>query len=360
MRGSRRNRTPAAGQSSGGSSLLTFLALAVIGAFIFAMIRRENERAYQQHEADRAVEASRGAVFARGDLTETLELCSEGWQNRMGLYHTPIAIAWTRTAVDAYFLSGVDAASVRQIRCDAKGLEMGPRVAFPIEEKLPAEAAEPENAEGAQADWQAAIDRTATGTFQAGEVAVELLRHPFTGRALTRRWRGGPEGATATLDPPDAAPFAFLPASTTFPVVGKAPPSLRPLERKRWITQSSEAFSLLARELPKGALISELTLSEDEIEVQIAHETPAFDGRPPVPYGDKEFDEYGIADAGYWYPREIPGFGCGKGATLAEVITTFGVAKRLRGSEPITTAWFSCSTAYSNGRTGVWHFMPSR
>ena len=97
MRGSRRNRTPAAGQSSGGSSLLTFLALAVIGAFIFAMIRRENERAYQQHEAGRAVEASRGAVFARGDLTETLELCSEGWQNRMGLYHTPIAIAWTRT-----------------------------------------------------------------------------------------------------------------------------------------------------------------------------------------------------------------------------------------------------------------------
>jgi hypothetical protein len=335
------------------------MALAAIGGFVYDMVRRDNEQARQQHEADLAVEASREAVFARGDLSEMLELCSKGWQDGMSLYYTPVAIAWTRTAVDAYFLSGTDVASVRQIKCDAKGVEPGPRVELPIGEKMPAEAAEGRDGDEAQGEWQAAINRTATGTFAAGEVAVELLRHPYTGQAVSRRWRGGPEGASATLDPPDAAPFAFLPASTTFPFVGKAPPALRPLERKRWITQSAEAFALLAREMPKGALISELTLEEDEIEVQIAAQTPAFDGRPPVPYGDKSFDEYGIADAGYWYPREIPGFGCARGTTLANVMAAFAVAKQGRGSNPITTAWYSCSTAYSNGLTGTWHFMPA-
>ena len=340
-------------------NLSGLIGFAVFGFFIYDMARRDNERARQQHAADLAVEASRQAVFARGDLAETLKLCSEGWQNRMSFYYTPVAIAWTRTAVDAYFLSGTDVASVRQVKCDAKGVEPGPRVEFPIEEKMPAEAAQERDADEAQGEWQAAINKTSTGKFDAGEVAVELLRHPFTGQAISRRWRGGPEGASATLDPPDAAPFAFLPASTTFPFVGKAPPALRPLARKRWITQSAEAFALLAREMPKGAHISELTLEEDEIKVQIAATTPAFDGKPPVPFGDKSFDEYGIADAGYWYPREIAGFGCVRGTTLANVMAAFAIAKNARGSNPITTAWYSCSTAYSNGLTGTWHFMPS-
>jgi hypothetical protein len=340
-------------------NLSGLIGFAAFGFFIYDMARRDKEQARQQHEADLAMEASRQAVFARGDLAEMLKLCSEGWQSRMSFYYTPVAIAWTRTAVDAYFLSGTDVASVRQVKCDAKGVEPGPRVEFPIEEKMPAEAAQERDADEAQGEWQAAINRTSTGKFDAGEVAVELLRHPFTGQAISRRWRGGPEGASAALDPPDAAPFAFLPASTKFPVVGKAPPALRPLERKRWITQSAEAFALLAREMPKGAHISELTLEEDEIKVQIAATTPAFDGRPPVPYGDKSFDEYGVADAGYWYPREIPGFGCVRGTTLANVMAAFALAKNARGPYPITTAWYSCSTAYSNGLTGSWHFMPS-
>lgn len=344
-------------KGSWSSNVPGLILVAVLGGFFFDMVRRDNEQARKQREADMAAEASRQAVFARGDLSEILKLCSEGWQSRMSFYHSPVAIAFTRAGIDAYFLSGMDVTSVRQVTCDAKGVEPGPRVLHPLEEKMPAEAVD-DREDDLQAEWSTAIAWASTGTLGAGEVAIELLWHPLARQPLSRRWHGGPEGATATLDPPDAVPFAFLPASA-FPVVGKAPPALRPLPRKRWIAQSGEAFALLARELPKGARISELTLEEDKIDVQIDWKTPAFDGKPPVPYGDKSFDEYGIADAGYWYPREIPGFGCAGGAALADVTTAFAVAKSRRGSNPIERAWYSCSTAFSNGRTGVWHFMPA-
>ena len=131
------------------------------------------------------------------------------------------------------------------------------------------------------------------------------------------------------------------------------------MPRKRWIAQEGEAFALVAKELPKGARIAELTLAEDEIDVQIEWKTPAFDGKPPAPYGDKTFDEYGIASLDWWYPRESPGFGCPVGVPLADVITSFGVAKAQRGGSPIERAWYSCSPAYSNGRTGTWHLVPS-
>ena len=333
-----------------------FVMVAVIGGFVYDMVRRDNEQARLQHEADIAVQSARGAVFARGDLAEMLELCREGWKG-VSFHYEPVALAWTRQGLDAYFRQGIDEASVRQVRCDAQGVSQGPRVEHPLLEKLPAETTS-ERDERFWSDWSAAIRRHSAQKFGPGGVAFELLLHPFTGLALSRRWHGGPEGATATLDPPDAAPFAFL-ASAPFPVVGKAPAALRPLPRKRWIAQEGEAFALLAKELPKGARIAELTLDEDEIDVQIEWKTPAFDGKPPVPYGDKSFDEYGFADMDWWYPREIPGFGCPVGAPLADVITSFGVAKAQRGGTPIERAWYSCSPAYSNGRTGTWHLVPS-
>ena len=338
-------------------TFLTLLAVGVMGAFIYDTVRRDNEQARQQHQADLAAQAARGAVLARGDFAEMLALCREGWKG-VSFHSDPVALAWTRQGVDAYFLQGTDATSLRQVRCDAQGVTSGPRVEHPLQEKLPAEATI-EQGEQFWSDWLAAIARQSAQKFQPGDVAFELLLHPFTGVALTRRWLGGPEGATATVDPADAAPFAFLPASGAFPIVGKAPAALKPLPRKRWIAQEGEAFALLARQLPKGARISELTIDEDEIDVQIEWKTPAFDGKPPVPYGDKSFDEYGLADTDWWYPREIPGFGCPVGAPLAELITSFGVAKAQRGGRPIERAWYSCSPAYSNGRTGTWNLVPS-
>ena len=196
-----------------------FVMVAVIGGFVYDMVRRDNEQARLQHEADIAVQSARGAVFARGDLAEMLELCREGWKG-VSFHYEPVALAWTRQGLDAYFRQGIDEASVRQVRCDAQGVSQGPRVEHPLLEKLPAETTS-ERDERFWSDWSAAIRRHSAQKFGPGGVAFELLLHPFTGLALSRRWHGGPEGATATLDPPDAAPFAFL-ASAPFPVVGKA------------------------------------------------------------------------------------------------------------------------------------------
>jgi hypothetical protein len=339
------------------SVLPTVISIAVVGGFVYKMVQQDNERVREQQQANQAEQNAREAVFGRGDLAETLALCREGWKNA-SFYQDPIAIAWTRRGIDAYFWQGTDGTSVRQVRCDGQGVRLGPRVDHPLQEKLPAEAVK-EVDERVGAAWSAAISRAAARKFGPGDVAFELLLHPFTGAVLSRRWSGGPEGATATLDPKDAPPFAFLPAEA-FPAVGKAPVAIRPRERRRWLAQDGAAFSLLWKELPKGARVSELTLDEDKIDVTIAWQTPAFDGKPPVPYGQKTFDEYGVADAGFWYPREIPGFGCAKGEPLSDVITAFGIAKAQRGSMALTGAWYSCSTAYSNGRSGVWHLTPTR
>jgi len=105
----------------------------------------------------------------------------------------------------------------------------------------------------------------------------------------------------------------------------------------------------------RQAKVSELRIDEGEMKVTIDWKTPAFNDRPPVPYGEKTFDEYGIASMDYWYPREIPGFGCPAGTPLADVITSYGIAKAQRGSQPVTIASYSCS----NGRKGVWRLAPS-
>jgi hypothetical protein len=89
--------------------------------------------------------------------------------------------------------------------------------------------------------------------------------------------------------------------------------------------------------------------------VQIEWPTPAFDGDPPAPYGDKSFDEYGVAGSDWWYPRTEPGFGCREGQDLSAVRAAYEqAAARLAGHTP-AFAWFSCSPAYSNGKRGAWH-----
>ena len=105
----------------------------------------------------------------------------------------------------------------------------------------------------------------------------------------------------------------------------------------------------------RQAKVSELRIDEGEMKVTIDWKTPAFNDRPPVPYGEKTFDEYGIASMDYWYPSEIPGSGCPAGTPLADVYASYGLAKAQRGSWPVTLAVYSCS----NGPKGVWRLTPS-
>jgi hypothetical protein len=342
----------AAERGSWWGHLRTLILFAIMGGIFYEMHRREQDQSRQEQRATQVAQNAREAVLARGDFGEMLRLCREGW-NGIGLWDEPVAMAWTRRGIDAYFLQGPDTTSVRQVRCDGQGVRRGPRVDRPLRETLPAEAAREPDKE-AEAAWAAAISGAATQKFGPGDVAFELLRHPFTGAVLSRRWSGGPEGATATLDPKGAPSFAFLPAER-FPAVGKAPPALRSRERKHWLTQDAAAFALLTKELPKGARVSELRIDEGEINVTIDWKTPNFNDRPPAPYGEKTFDECGIAHMDYWYPREIPGSGCAAGTPLADVYASYGLAKAQRGSWPVTIASYSCS----NGPKGVWRLTPS-
>ena len=341
-----------------GNQLPGVVLAAVVAAGVAFFIQRESAReAAQYREEQEGLRSSRANVFAAGDLGEMLSLCREGWEAQAQLHHDPVAIAWTRRGVDAYFFDGADSSSLRQVRCDAEGVSRGPRVLHPLAAHLPAEAAS-ERDDRAQGEWPAAIARFSSLHFEPEDLAFELVLHPATGVPLARRWRTGPERASAALDPADAPSFAFLPASPGFePFPASLAPALRPLPRSRWLNDAAPAFALLAKELPKGARVSELSLEDDKIDVQVEFPTPAFDGKPPAPYGDKAFDEYGVADMSWWYPREIPGFGCPTGTPLEAVRTAFVEARARLGSQPLSRAWYSCSPAYSNGRDGVWHLV---
>ena len=335
------------------------LVLAIPAGLGYVMYRTEQAERVQREQAERAETTARGTLFERGNLGEMLELCSKGWTNLGFSYQSPVALAWSRKGLFAYFHEGTDSSSLRQVRCEPAGSSRGPRFDHPLHAQIPAEAPTQTEQETTEGDWNRAV-AAAQHPLEASELAVELLRHPVSGRVVARRWKAGTDGAVAAVEPADAPAFgSLLPAGQIGAVAASAPPALEPRPRHRWTAEPEAAFALLYREIPKGALISELTLQDDKIEVYIQHPTHAFDGKPDAPYGDKEFDEYGIADQDWWYPRSEIGFNCGRGTPLADVQAQF-VAARANAGPRIASAWFSCSTAYSNGKTGVWHLVPIR
>jgi hypothetical protein len=341
-------------------SLSSLALVAILGSFVGLFVYRDRYERKQWAEAEEARVAPVRAVFEQGGLGERLRACREAWAGQLSLGQEPVAVAWSREGVDAYFYQGVDQASLRQARCSARGVSRGPRVSHPLHAWLPAEAparAEPE-AESSD-EWARALAAAAGRSFGDRELVFELVRHPATGAALSRTWRSGPEAVEAKVEPDGTPAFAFLGVSAGFrPGPAARLPALDPLPRHRWLSDPEAAFALLARELPKGARISELRLEEDGIDVQIEWPTPGFDGGPPHPYGDKSFDEYGVADLSWWYPRESPAFGCPRGEPLERVRETFGMARGLVGERLLASAWLSCSPAYSNGREGTWHLVP--
>jgi hypothetical protein len=332
--------------------------MVALASGLAVVVRRDRMEAERSLEAEAAGVATRRAVFARGFLDETLSMCRAGWREELDLHHEPVALAWTRTGVDGFFLEGTDGGSLRQVRCDARGVRRGPRFVHPLHGLLPAESPGPPAGQEDDAAWHRAVG-DAPRTFADGEVAFEILRHPVTGQTFARRWREGAAGAFATVEPTDAPAFPLLvPAAAFTPAPGQAARVLEPLARRYWLSRPEAAFALLARELPDGAVVSELTIDEDRIEARVAHPTKAFAGRPSAPFGDREWDEYGIASLASWYPRETAGFGCPDGRPLAAVRFAFAEATSRRGGAALARAWYSCSPAYSNGRDGVWRLLP--
>lgn len=345
------------GGSGLGTALLLLLSLGAFAVFVYHE-REQGARAWRAEQAEqRARVAARRAALSTGSFGKVLELCREGWREGLGLYHEPVALAWTPYGLDGYFLEGSDHDSLRQVRCDAQGVSRGPRVRHPLQQRLPAEAPSETEAAADEA-WHLALAEWSPRPFAPADLAVELLAHPLGGAVLQRRWRAGADGVRATVEPPDAPSFPLLVALPQFhPAQSAALPALQALSRHHWLVETDAALALIGGALPPAARISEITLTDDRIELDIHSPTPAFEGKPVAPYGEKKFDEYGIAESDWWYPREIPGFGCPVGQPLPEVSAALAEAKSRLAGGALAQAWYSCSSAYGDGRRGTWHLQ---
>ena len=336
--------------------LASLIPVGIVAGFGYFMWRTDQAQVQQRLAEQKAEESTRAAVFARGKLGEVLDVCQKGWVNIGFSYQEPVALAWTRHGMTAFFYQGTDQNSLRVVRCNASGTSRGPRVSHPLHEQLPAEAPPKDEQQDAHSEWLRVVSEASTRSLDAQETAFELLQHPVTGQVVSRRWLAGAEGATARVEPPDAPPFALLVEAREVQPVGAKIPGLEALKRHTWTKETEAAFAFLSKAIPKGARVSELRFEPDEIELRIQHPTPRGEGERPAPYGDKSFDEYGVADSSWWYPRDEASFGCVAGVPLETVHLQFLNAYR---GERLEWAWFSCSTAYSNGRNGVWHLVPS-
>ncbi len=362
----RTRRAPRTATGGFWRQLPTVLLPALVVAGVAVAIHRQRLGEAELWRAEQAAGASAAAAQAtawdkparRGDMAAALASCRDGWQGELGLRQDPVALAYTRDELSAYFLDGADRSSVRQVTCGARGVSRGGRFAHPLRDLLPAEA--PAGADPAEAEGDTARDllRLASRTLGAGELGLELVADPLRGRVLQRRWTSREQGAEVALEPADAPAFPLLAASERLrPAAGAAPPALQPLTRQHWLAQPAAAFALVEKQLPAGARVSELTLDDDKIELSIQSPTPAFDGKPKVTFGDRSFDEYGVADMDWWYPRDDPGFGRRTGQPLAVVRAAFDAALAGLGGRPLGHAWYSCSTATATAAAGRRHLQ---
>jgi hypothetical protein len=345
-------------------SLLSAGLVVAGAAYAIHRQRAAELRLFQEQEAasreQRSAQAAAWAVLAtRGDLPAALARCRQAWEGELSLHHDPIALAYTRDALTAYFQVGADPGSVRRVECGARGVSLGMRVAHPLQGLLPAEAAASGAETDAEDDARSELRRLASLPLAAGEAAIELVADPVRGRVWQRHWWDDGPAPRSVRMPADAPAFPLLADSPWLRALEGAPPAPRPLKRHDWLAETEAAFDLVARSLPRLARVSELTLEADAVKLQIESSTPAFDGRPPAPLGEKSFDEYGIADLEWWYPREEAGFGCRPGEALDRVRTAFATARGSVAGGRLSQAWWSCSTAFGDGRTGVWHLRPA-
>lgn len=337
------------------ANLLGLIPLALVAAFIYHEHRLENAR-YQTELTEQAQrEAEQARLFARGEFDVVWQRCREHWVSELSFYQPPQALAWHRGGITAYFEQGIDRRSWRRVDCAADGVHRGPRVQLPIALPLLAEQPLDQADQPLDEGWQLA---ELSGSLLDGDLlGVELLQLP-DGRALRRDWRGLEGGASARVrvfggDDADLPTLPLLFASVPFTLTDPLP-TLTPLVASNWAAKPHQALDLVQPLLPEGALISELSLRPEGMEISIVGEVPSFDeGQPPAPYGDLSLDEYGVPDHSWWYPRQSPGFGCASGRSIAEL------RQMLSGRSPPTNptlAWYSCSPAYSDGRSGRWEW----
>ena len=276
-----------------------------------------NNAKYYAEESERKRLAI--AAFARLGPAQALAQCRGQWNQELSWseFYQPQGFAWSLQGVDAYFLQGTDSSSLRHFRCEADGtVSRGKRYLRPGMVNLPAErlAGDTDTTESLESEL---LHRP----IRMDLVALEMYLQPDQVIA-TRSWFGA-EQLQSEITPMDAIfPTLMQKPAPTITVSSALEPLQSPAPHN-WLREPAAAFALLQTRLPAGAKILKLRLEADEIEITIEGPIPAFDNDPPAPSGDMEYDEYGVPDRSWWYPREIFAQDCHAGESLEKVMLDF-------------------------------------
>ncbi|MFT3819201.1 MAG: hypothetical protein QM750_16425 [Rubrivivax sp.] len=262
--------------------------------------------------------AAPAAAAAPLPLAQAVQRCHALWL--AGHWdQAPLALAWQPGRLDWYVQDGVDLDSMRHFHCDGQTMARGARYRRILAERLPPAADEPRSVlrdlNLFKHYAQPASDASALLALEAAQDPQD----PTRPQPIERRWTAaGPQTSG-----PAPADFALLlqpglPAAAAA-AAAPAPPPLSRLEPRNWLRRPQEAFALLGDHVPPEARVAAIDLCEDSITLTILGRIPNFDGKPPAPYGDASFDEYGVRDASWWYPRDDGTRRCTVGRPLDEV-----------------------------------------
>lgn len=305
--------------------ILTFAAFIVVGlalAWLFFSDQQAHEGDWSGSVLEAQAQAVQAALaedevlgaFAKLSPASALKQCRQSWEKALSwsVYYLPIAVAWSHQGLDGYYLQGVDVTSMRHFQCSANGSVLrGKRFVRPGMLDVPAEIP---YAESLDPMAQKLDEQSLTSDL----VALELYFAPDQ-NMIVRRWQGA-EQLEASLSPADAL-LPLLLQSPPAPI--KADTNLQALVAHNWLLEPAAALEVLAAQLPENAKVMKVRLNDVAIEVTIEGPIPAFENKPPAPSGDLEYDEYGVAERSWWYPREVFPSECGRGETLASVISSF-------------------------------------
>jgi hypothetical protein len=322
-------------------------------------------RAVDQHEL-RAVEARERdladkaaaelAAWQAMPAAEQLAKCRTLWIKGHSLGWRAEAAAWSPGRFEALVRAGLNPGHLQHLVCAEAAGTLGPRYRHP-KPTLQAEQGA-DGAGGAPPDALVELaGRLARLPAEGGPRSIEVQTWVDQLDPLVREVGGDgavriePAGVTPVL------PWLLLPSRST-----RAEAPLPVVPKFAWDREIHALFLTLTEVLPPEARIVEMSLAQDRIDFEI--EGPLPDRGLNAERGEIELDAWG--DPVTWlYPREAIGFGCPRGVSVAELEAAFRHAATLHGLHDLAsgqqryrTAWYSCSPAYSDGQTGVWHLDP--
>ena len=300
------------------AGVIVLVAAVIISLMLWS--EKYNARIAEQYYAEeRARQSAATAAYSRLGPGQALVQCRQQWQQQLSWseFYRPQAFAWSRQGVDAYYLQGTDASSLRHFRCNPDGSVLrGKRYVRPGMDNLPAERTT-EDADNSGLELEHALSAV---PISNDLVALELYLAPDQTIAV-RRWQGA-EQLQAVLSP-ETADFPVLMQKPAPEVAGNALMALDAIAAHNWLREPLLAFAVLKRELPADAKVLKFRFNKEQISITIQGPIPAFDGDPPAASGDMEYDEYGVPDRTWWYPRPIFPNECSVGQPLDVVLAGF-------------------------------------